>query len=83
MGRNLNGLNLVVEVEGDSLVVDSQPLLDLEGEYGQLGPGEAGQKGQELQQQHPGKDWPVTRAGLILDSYKTANSFLNKLESRI
>ena len=63
MGRNLNGLNLVVEVECDSLVVDSQPLLDLEGEYGQLGPGEAGQKGQKWKQQHAGKDWPVTRAG--------------------
>lgn len=63
MGWNVNSLNLVVEVERDSLVVDSQPLLDLEGEYGDLGPGEAGQEGQEWEQHHPGEDWPVTSAG--------------------
>ena len=80
MSRNLNDLDLVVEVEGDSLDVAVGSLLHSEVVLGELGPEERGQD--EQQGEHHGVWWSWRRRKLfILFPYHLFKGMLYRSES--
>ena len=80
VSRNLDDLDLVVEVEGDSLDVAVGSLLHSEVVLGELGPKERGQA--EQQGEHHGVWWSRRRRKLfILSPYHLAQGTLYRSDS--